>query len=388
VVGAHLVTLSTGRLYVLDLHDGGAVGERDACPTFEGAIGAMGDHLALICDKEIQLFEVPSLALLDRVPLRARAEMAAFSSDHLAIASDDGVVRVIARHDWKPTLELAAGSVDALAVSPDGARLAVARNAEIFVHDHEGPRRVGSTSLPAQALAFAPDGARLFIGAPGGGIVEIGGTDRRLSAAGNVRRALWPRPELLVAAEASGLLLIAPAGGEARSVPGDLGGSSLVGLATADAATICLSDRDGRVACYAEGEATAAVPVEPDARHEQRMGARVRGHEGRELSLTAEPTALLPAEGTAVKVFHYDTSGGRTRWREVARGRVFVVNGREVRVVLERPVESIWGVIEPIALDAAIELAWGPSSPAVEPSSGGLSIPSPDGEDPPDVDDR
>jgi hypothetical protein len=380
VRGGYVGALGSRRLALAAAKNGKLLAERDVCFTFTGAFAFLDDKTgALVCEQEVQLLALPELEYQGSRALAGLARAAAFVPGHAAIAFDGGAVRVYDTATWAEEESLsAADAITSIALSADGRRLALGmEGGDVALHERGGAnaRIVVKLGLPVDAVAFAPAGDRVFCAAgPVAAAYDVATQKeaRRWSTVSNVKAAAWLDGGAIGSAGDDGLLLLDLAG-TATSFAGGLdGGDSVVAIAAAGDGLFCAAERDGQVACYAEGGVSRAVTIPDNSPDEERASGRVLGLVGKRLRVKALPDSELPKAGSYVRLLRYTEAMvgdvKSARWIELTpQAQVLYVKKDVIHVMLgSEPLLPIADVNDPLTYDTPVRLAWKRPQPAAE----------------------
>ncbi|MBI4703543.1 MAG: hypothetical protein HY744_20725 [Deltaproteobacteria bacterium] len=383
-----LVVLGSRRLALYGAYTGLLLAEADACFTFPGALGFVGEQaVALVCEHSVRLFSLAGLEYAGERPLPGDARAAAFGKSLVAIGFAAGPVRVYRSRDWTEAAAIAVdGRVAALALSPDEQFLAIGLAEEGLLLRRSGGEPEGAVRIdgPGEvaALAFSPDGRRLFAcrGETEAMIVDVGRRtpERVLRLPSPLATARWLSATRLVAVGPEGLVLLDAAQGALAPFAGRLA-RPVVGLdAGLGGRLVCAGSRGGAVACYAgpalrrsfggrrsDGEAGrgSAPPATVQT------SGRLVGREGRHLVVQAQPGALLPGAGQrGVLSRHQSTRRGEllvSGWIEIGQVHVDAVDKDVLRLSIAAPEGADGapgcgpqGAADQCAYDTPVRLTW------------------------------
>lgn len=396
--GRHLAALGSRSLSLVELRSGNVIATRDVCPTFDGAFTFESDDRALlVCEQSVQSFTIPALVPAKTHKLPGRAIVAAFSTEHAAIAFDAGPVRIYALADWSLKGEVPVDDgVTSLALSPNGSQLAIGFDrGEVALVDRSANtahRLTVKLGFPVEALSFDAAGKRLFSAAgPSAAVWSVAtrSVDSTLETVSNVLAARWVGADEIGSGGRDGLLVSHLERGTATSVSGGLDGNEpAVALAVSrDDKVFCAAERDGKVACYARGTLpTRAIPTADYGADDVRTSGSVAAYVNQRLTVKAHAHTNLPEPGSDVRVLRYtEATVGTvrsTRWIEVSTARVIKIQDRVVHLLVTGAESEIPGVTNPLVYDTPVRLVWRREAPRPEKASPASPDAAPDPEAP------
>ncbi len=380
-IGDGLVAMSSSRrLDLFDLRTGKKLVDREVCFTFPGSLGFVGaKRLVLVCEDGIKLFSLPSLQFTGVREFSRPGKMAAFSKDRVVVAFEGGTIELIRASDGEAVASFTVSPmVTALALSRDASRIAVGLdNGEFLVHTTatEAQERVDHRAgFALTALAFSPDGKVLF---SSGGPVSASWTltekkvVRRIAYRGldGVTAAAWLTNHALATIGKDGLLLLDDAKNGSRSLGGGRLGQPLAVAASLGGRSLCVAERDGRLACLGRGR-SASVAVGglfESVSSENMSGGRVVTRRGRLIRIKAHAGSALPAQGSPVTIYRYvETKKGKltqASWSQIAEGEVIKIDRDMILVRVPSSSLTVLNVksargLEPLHYDVPVRLRW------------------------------
>jgi hypothetical protein len=380
-IGEGFVAMSSSRrLDLFDLRTGKKLVDREVCFTFPGSLGFVGGkRLVLVCEDGIKMFSLPSLQFTGVREFSRSGRVAAFSKDRVVVAFEGGTVELIRASDGEALRSFAVSPmVTALALSRDARRMAVGfENGELIVRSTatEAQERVEiRAGFAVKALAFSPDAKVLFASA-GPVSASWNLTGKKLvrrspfRGLGGVTGAAWLTNHLLATIGEQGLLLSDDAKKANRSLGGGRLGHALALAASVEDRSLCLAERDGRLACLGRGR-SASVAVGglfESVSPEKMSGGRVVARHGRLIRIKAHAGSPLPIMGAPVTVYRYVESkkGKLTRanWSQIAEGEVIKIEGDMIHVRVPSSSLAVLNVksargLEPLHYDVPVRLRW------------------------------
>ncbi len=360
-----VVTLGSEVLSLSELRSGNLRGERPVCATFVGAFGLFGKNRgALVCEQEVEVIGLPKLKTQTRHSLPGRAIAAAFSDASVAIAFDQGPVRVWSLKDWAKQAELpVVGKVTSLALSATGSLAAGLDDGTVVARRSDTLERLTvRAGFPVTSLGFADDGQRLFAAA-GPAVVVLGETTHRFRTVAGVKDAAWIDDDQIGSVGRDGLLVLGVSDDSATSLAGGLDGNEapIAVVVSADRKVLCAAERDGKVACHARGGIpTRGIATADRDADELRMSGRVASFVKSRLTITGGGSNA-PPPGDDVRVFRYtEMKVGTTRsarWIEVGTAKVIKVDKGVVHLAMGA-VTDIADVAQPLAFRTPVRLVW------------------------------
>jgi len=380
-IGDGVVAMSSSRrLGLFDLRTGKKLVDREVCFTFPGSLGFVGaKQLVLVCEDGIKLFALPSLQFTGVREFSRPGKMAAFSKDRVVVAFEGGTVEVIGASDGEVLSSFKVSPrVTALAVSRDARRIAVGLdNGEIILHTAATKARDRvelRAGFAVTALAFSPAGKVLF---SSGGPVSASWTlaekkvVRRAAYRGleAVTDAAWLTNHALATIGKDGLLLWDDAKNGSRSLGGGRLGQPLAVAASLGGRSLCVAERDGRLACLGRGKSAsfAVRGLFESVSSDKMSGGRVVARHGRLIRIKAHAGSALPTQGAPVTVYRYvETQKGKltqANWSQISEGEVIKIDGDMIHVRVPPSSLTVLNVksargLEPLHYDVPVRLRW------------------------------
>lgn len=360
---ADLLSFAGGSIRVHARDDGRVLHVASGCaPVSEDAVAwASAGRFLVACGEELRAFSWPKLGSERVVAFPQRVDQAAIAGGVVAVAEDGffaadrkGKLRVLSAADGREIdAVVPPAEIQAIAVSPDGARVVFATDDEVLVRDVKA--RTTSTMRKARlakGFAFAPDGRTLFgrfdsftaavvdpaTGQSRGATWKVGSW---------ITAARWIDPSTVVATGSDGLALFPSKGEVVPSPIDDLG----EGLATsADGGTVCAGGRGGRIACFgrsrpgpspiasafpAPGEARpggAAGPPgtagAPASAADPAIDGKLVSRQGKRLVVQIDPaaTVVVGSTGEVSKRFEQNLGFVISGWITIAEVKVTAVD--------------------------------------------------------------
>jgi hypothetical protein len=239
--------------------------ETATCPAVPNGFGFVGpSDGALVCEDRIDALTFPGAASRRARKLPGKASAAAFGAGVVAVADEQGAVRLFDPRTWRERKTIAAaGAVTTLALSRDGALLGVGLgDGRVRIHRGASAEPIEIEARLGHAvrvLAFSPSGELLFGSA--GPLVAVwrtadGGLVRAFRMVREVGVARWLSEQDVAVTGPDGLLVLFVGDGSARSIGdgSDAGSAPPVALdASNDGRVLCLGAPATSVRCFVRG---------------------------------------------------------------------------------------------------------------------------------------
>ncbi len=326
-----IATVGGSSLDVLDGETGVRVARMEACSIAPGGLFVpSAERGILVCDDGMDEISFPEMKGRRVVRFGLRAEVTAHAAGSVAVAARKGrVVPIYSTGTWALRAEVhPAAEVRALAISPDGATLAVhGEDGSLVLHDIDSGKvlstRAGGGS-GSGGIAFSPDGQRVFYHDAGFTAHEVDartGKDLGVYRTGSwLTTVRYVSPRTVIATGSDGTVLYdvsgPPSAVERPAVKANIGGSTEGLGASSDGRFFCSGDRSGSIVCFAKGEApkTTLFPAWRPAARELLVDMS--------LALTAADGASCTLPAAAHLPLTPDAPGRKALAAVLARGTV------------------------------------------------------------------